>query len=182
MPRGRPTKLTPEFQKAICDSIALTKVTLADCARSLGIDDSTVFRWLEKGKKARAGPYRDFYDAVTKARADGTKMLLARIATAGREPKHWQANVALLAMTEPAYAPQVRVRVTEELTNAVKRLEEEFANEPDILDRAYAALIGGHRGGEASGPGPGPARPNDSGSQTVQPPQAEPEAGGVPPA
>lgn len=165
--RGRPPRLTEELQTAICLAIRTTKMSLADCAESSGVSIAAVYKWLEKGKKAKRGPYRDFFVEVRRARADGTKMLLARIAKAGQEPKHWQANVALLSMTEPQYAPRVRMAVEEQLVEAVERLKVEFSNEPQILERALAAIAGidraqripvddgGAPGGGAGGDGEG---------------------------
>lgn len=139
-PKGRPSLLTKSVQDAICLAIRTTKLSLADCAESCGLDSRTVYKWLQEGKKADNGPYRDFFVEVKRARADGSKMLLARIAKAGTEPKHWQANVALLAMTEPQYAPRVHVEVERQLTVAIEALRKEFETEPEILHRAMKAL------------------------------------------
>lgn len=115
-------------------------MTLDDCAASCGLASSTVREWVVRGDRERTGPYRDFAVAIRRARADGSKMLLARIALAGTQDRHWQANAALLAMTEPQYAPKVRVAVEEQLTAAADRLSQEFASEPGILRRALRAL------------------------------------------
>lgn len=180
-PVGRPSKLTPEVQAAIVMAIRCTKLSLADCGRSLGLPVTAISDWLHRGRAETSGIFHGFAVAVTQARADGTKMLLARIAKAGQEPKHWQANVALLSMTEPSYAPRVRAVVVEELTDAVKRLEEEFRNEPELLDRATAALAGEHRSATALAPqdGEDDGAVAASGEAVLTAPTA-PEAEGIP--
>jgi hypothetical protein len=66
---GRPGKLTPEVQKKLVDA------TRAGCYRRVacgyaGVTLRTVERWTRKGKRARQGPYRDFYESMRKAEAD----------------------------------------------------------------------------------------------------------------
>lgn len=130
--RGRPSLLSKEVQEAICLAIRTTKLSLSDCAESCGLEPRTVYQWLEDGKKADNGPLRDFYVEVKRARADGSKMLLARIAKAGQEPKRWQANATLLAMTEPQYAPKVRMHVEEQLQAVLDAIEKKFADRPEL--------------------------------------------------
>ena len=139
-PKGRPSKLNPQLQEAICVAIRTTKMSLGDAAVSCGVSDKSVFNWVKLGKKQTKGIYHDFFLAVKRARADGTKMLLARIAKAGTENKHWQANAHLLSVTEPQYSPRVRVSVEKELSGAVDRLEKEFAGEPALLERVLTCL------------------------------------------
>ncbi len=139
-PLGRPTLLSKEIQDAICLAIRTTKMSMSDCAESAGLEPATVYKWMAVGKKESSGPFHDFFIEVKRARADGSKMLLARIAKAGQDPKHWQANAALLAMTEPQYAPKVRLAVEEQLEAAVDALTREFADEPDALQRALRAI------------------------------------------
>lgn len=132
-PKGRPSLLSKQVQDAICLAIRTTKLSLRDCAESAGLEPDTVYGWMETGKKADNGPYRDFFLEVKRARADGSKMLLARIAKAGQDPKHWQANAAILAMTEPQYAPKVRMHVEEQLQAALDALAKKFADRPELL-------------------------------------------------
>ena len=147
--RGRPSKLNPQLQEAICVAIRTTKMSLRDAATSCGIDEGTAYDWMEKGRKSQKGPHREFYLAVKRARADGTKMLLARIAKAGTENKHWQANAHLLSVTEPQYSPRVRVSVEKELSQAIDRVEKEFAAEPELLARVLACLASDNEEEEA---------------------------------
>ena len=51
--RGRPTKLTPEAQRAICESIALS-IPNKYAAEEAGIDEDTFALWMRKGRAGRA--------------------------------------------------------------------------------------------------------------------------------
>lgn len=139
---GRPTKLTPKLQAAVCKVIRDTKLSLVDCGRSLGLSDNTITDWLTRGRAEESGPFHDFAVAIERARAEGSKRLLARVAEAGKVQKHWQANMALLSVTEPQYAPRVRVEVGKQLGAAVERVTAEFAGEPQLLERVLVALVG----------------------------------------
>lgn len=140
--RGQPTKLTPEIQDAICDAIRSTKISITDAARCLGIHRDTINGWVNRGTQESSGIYFDFSVAVAAARAEGSRMLLHRMAEAGKDPKHWQACKELLAITEPQYAPRVRVQVEGQLKEAYERLKAAFANEPTVLERIISALAG----------------------------------------
>jgi hypothetical protein len=77
---GRPSKLTPELQQQICTAIARGHYATTACAAA-GVGEATYFRWLELGsdhlekrgdrrvRVAAASPYREFREAVEKAKA-----------------------------------------------------------------------------------------------------------------
>lgn len=69
MTRGRKTKLTPLLQKTICDAICAGNYAETSAAYA-GIVKSTYYHWLERGKSAKSGIYKDFSDAIKKAEAD----------------------------------------------------------------------------------------------------------------
>lgn len=61
-------KLTDEVQDYICDLLGDgSPITVA--AAAVGINPRTFYDWMEKGREARRGKYRDFYDAVEIAKA-----------------------------------------------------------------------------------------------------------------
>jgi hypothetical protein len=68
MATGRPGKLTPEVQKRLTDAIAAGNYRQPACDYA-GIDRRTFTNWLRKGKRAKRGLYRDFYQAVIEAEA-----------------------------------------------------------------------------------------------------------------
>ncbi len=69
MPGGRPSKLTPERQERIVELIRAGNY-MEIAAQAAGIDVSTLYRWLQRGEKARSGKYRQFRDAVMRARVE----------------------------------------------------------------------------------------------------------------
>jgi len=96
---GRPSKLTPETQKLFVDAIAAGNY-VATAAELAGIGQSTYYRWLEQGKTATRGRYREFWDAVKKAEAQAEAVRVARIARAGGEG-NWQADAWYLERRYP---------------------------------------------------------------------------------
>jgi hypothetical protein len=87
---GRTPKLTPEAQKAILDAVAAGTPRKYAAARA-GVDDSTVRRWVGRGRAETSGQFRTFYTALKKAEADGIAARVARIAKAGQGGV-WQAD------------------------------------------------------------------------------------------
>ena len=73
---GRPSKLTGEVQQKIVFAIANGNA-LETAAQYAGIDPSTLFRWMQKGKKGWK-PYCEFRKAIEKAR---TEIEMSHVAT-----------------------------------------------------------------------------------------------------
>jgi hypothetical protein len=71
---GRPTKLTPQVQKRICDAI-LRGHTYEIACRLGGISDETLSTWREKGEKG-IEPYAGFLGAFTRAVDDHENEML----------------------------------------------------------------------------------------------------------
>jgi hypothetical protein len=88
MPTGRPTVLTPDVQRRICDAIAAGN-TRHDAAEYAGVGASTVRTWLAKGRRQHRGKFRAFLTAVKKAEADAVVRNVAIIQKAGTTK--WQA-------------------------------------------------------------------------------------------
>ena len=63
---GRPTKLTPDVQKRLCDALRAGNTRQAAAAYA-GVHRSQFYRWLERGEKAKRGKFRDFRDTATRA-------------------------------------------------------------------------------------------------------------------
>ncbi len=80
---ARPTKLTPEIQQKIGDSVSLG-LTYALAANSAGITYQTFNQWMQRGKNSTYGEYFNFYQHVTKRNADGARKLLERLNSAAK--------------------------------------------------------------------------------------------------
>lgn len=95
---ARPTKLTPQVQKRICDLLAAgnTRRAAAECA---GITDRTLYAWLQRGEVAKSGPFLQFLRAVEKAEAEAEAVSVLTIRQAARES--WQAAAWWLERRRP---------------------------------------------------------------------------------
>ncbi|HLN31693.1 MAG TPA: hypothetical protein VK395_28390 [Gemmataceae bacterium] len=76
--QGRRTKLTPQLLAEITKRIAAGNDP-AVAAQSAGIANSTFYRWLARGRRARRGQFRAFYEAIRKAESDAEVQDLAII-------------------------------------------------------------------------------------------------------
>jgi hypothetical protein len=149
---GRPTKLTVELQKAICDAIQGGCYVETACLDS-GIDESTYYRWLEKGKAGQQ-PYRDFRDAIKKAEAHCEKLAVGTVLRVAFDPENpnWQAAMTYLERRHPERWGR-RDRLRAELTGK---------NEGPLQVQTYdhlsleelAALAAGSAAGTPSAEGP----------------------------
>jgi hypothetical protein len=74
--RGRPTKLTPAITEAVANLIRSGNF-ISTAADFIGVDRSSIFGWLKRGKNDDRGLYRDFFDAVRHAEARWTASLVA---------------------------------------------------------------------------------------------------------
>lgn len=92
------SKLTPETQSRICELIEDGNYARV-AAEAAGISESTFYSWLEQGKEARSGKYREFLESVTRAEAASEQKLLAIWRSAA--PQDWRAARDLLARRFP---------------------------------------------------------------------------------
>lgn len=60
-----------EMLKAVCKLLAQGVTDRETCAQ-IGISPQTFYTWLQKGSVEQAGVYREFLDAVTRARSEAT--------------------------------------------------------------------------------------------------------------
>ena len=88
MSTGRPSALTPEVQRRLCDAIAAGN-TRNDAAEYAGVGESTLRRWLAQGRRRRSGKFRALLAAVKKAEADAVVRNVAIIQKAAATS--WQA-------------------------------------------------------------------------------------------
>lgn len=108
---GRPTLLNDDVQDTIVTAVRLG-MYLDDAASMAGISRQTLFRWLAWGRDAnereeggetlndRDTLYRDFCDAVEKARADAVMRNVGIIQKAAQDGS-WQASAWYLERTNP---------------------------------------------------------------------------------
>lgn len=178
---GAPTKLTPQAQKTFVKIIRNSGFYRDACA-AIGIEDSTLARWRERGAKGEQ-PYRGFCEALLKAEIDRRQSYLEESKKRGAKKQdakeiHWRA-----AVTDPdQFSIKHHVVVQQQLDAAIARLKEEFSGEPDILERALGAIAGESRGrgvgGDAGAEGGG--NPEGGDATGVDPLEAITATAGVP--
>ncbi len=110
---GRPDALTKEAGDAIVGAIR-AGAAIKEAAEHAGIGSTTVYRWLERAEEKKAPPkFREFRDALTRARADAKVSAIAAIRRA--MPEDWRAALAYL---ERRYPEEWARRSHTELTGA----------------------------------------------------------------
>jgi len=97
---GRPSKLTPELAKMICDGIKLGLPLHVAAARA-GVGRSTFFKWKQRAKTAKSGRYKDFGEQLREADAVAQALLVGRIHDASKRPQSWKAAAYLLERRWP---------------------------------------------------------------------------------
>jgi transposase len=103
---ARPTKLSPDLQKAIVDAIRAGNY-METAAAFAGVAKQTFYNWLRRGRRARSGRYREFVDAVKKALAEAEvrDLEVIRQAATGTGPfeenPQWQAAAWRLERRNP---------------------------------------------------------------------------------
>lgn len=151
---GAPTKLTPALQRDFMRVIRRSGF-LRDACAVVGITEETLSRWRHWGAAGKE-PYRGFCEALKRAEVDRRQEYLRESERRGKkrnDPREiqWRA-----AVTDPeVFSIKHHVVVQQQLDAAVVRLKEEFAGEPEILERALSAIAGESRGagvGGAAGP------------------------------
>ncbi|NMP20749.1 hypothetical protein [Sulfobacillus harzensis] len=98
MPRGRPSKLTPERQKKLVDAIRAGNYYETACTYA-GIDYTTFRLWMQKGEAREAKKYSDFFEAITRAEAEAESRAVALWQKA--MPEDWRAAQMFLERRHP---------------------------------------------------------------------------------
>lgn len=96
---SRQTKLTPEVQSLIVDAIRNGNY-METAAQAVGVDQATVWRWMQRGADEEQGIYCEFRKAVESARADAEKRDLDIITRAAHDGS-WQAAAWKLERRTP---------------------------------------------------------------------------------
>lgn len=95
---GRPSSFNQTKAQAIIDAIAAGNYFEAACGAA-GVPYNTFRRWMIKGKKARRGSFREFWEKVKKAEADAELAVVSKWQE--HMPENWQACRDFLARRHP---------------------------------------------------------------------------------
>ena len=82
--RGRKSTLTADRMEKLLGCVRRGLSNKHACMVA-GISETTFYRWIEKGKHAKRGPYRDFWDSLQAAHAHFEKFHLKAIARSSLE-------------------------------------------------------------------------------------------------
>lgn len=93
---GRPSKLTPERHKRIVDLIEAGNYP-ETAAGACGVSKTAFYAWMAKGREAKSGKYREFWEDVQRAREAAEAELVATVKLAARDD--WRAASWMLERT-----------------------------------------------------------------------------------
>lgn len=96
---GPKLKLTPETQEKICNEIK-RGLPVSHAAELAGITQRTYYNWYNKGKNAKSGRFKEFYNKIEEAKAYGIALRVENIRKAG-ESGTWQADAWWLERMDP---------------------------------------------------------------------------------
>ena len=91
-------KLTDELCDNICKDIK-EGVPIVHASVANGISTSTFYSWYDKGKEAKSGKYKKFYDEINEARSVAVTLRAKRVYKAGETS--WQADAWWLERVDP---------------------------------------------------------------------------------
>lgn len=89
-----------KFNDDIVDQLCKARengLNITDCANLSNIDRQTLYNWLDKGKKAKSGKYKKFYEKFQKANSKFKFYHLDKIT----KDESWQASAWILERTFP---------------------------------------------------------------------------------
>ena len=89
---------------------------------SHGIDESTFYVWYNKGKNAKSGKYKKFYEQVNEARSAAVTLRAKRVYKAGETS--WQADAWWLERMVPeSFGRKDKMEVKSDNTNTNVNME-----------------------------------------------------------
>jgi transposase len=80
-PRGRPSKYPPEFQRDAVAMVLDEERSIADVARSIGVNEGTLGNWVAKARRERSvgvGVNGDVRAELAELRAEVTQLRMER--------------------------------------------------------------------------------------------------------
>ena len=91
-------KLTDQLCDEICNDIK-AGVPIKHASISHGISESTFYNWFDKGRDAKSGKFKKFYDKIQEAKSVAITLRARRIYKAGES--NWQADAWWLERVDP---------------------------------------------------------------------------------
>jgi hypothetical protein len=130
---GRPT---PELVDELARLLRAGNY-LATAAHAVGVDSHDLDAWLAKGARDTRGVYRELYNGVRKARAEGEARHVATIALAASQGD-WKASAYLLERQYPERWARASQRETANAEPALPSTSDPFAEVDELATRRGA--------------------------------------------
>ena len=132
--------MATKFNQDICNDLCHLYgqgLSQTDCADIVGINRKTLYRWIEKGKKAKSGKYRQFYLQWRKAKAEYKRMHISHI----NNSPSWLAHQYMLQVMDPetfvvAEKQEMETTVKADITADVDMTNEEIHEKEKYLFQA----------------------------------------------
>lgn len=127
-------KLNNQLSKAICADIK-AGAPMKHSAIAHGISERTFYDWYNKGKKAKSGRFKNFYDDVEEAKSQAILLRARRIYKAGNTT--WQADAWWLERVAPKeFGRHDKLSLDGDLKHEHKNIKNLFNEEliDEILD------------------------------------------------
>ena len=133
------TKLTDKLAEDIITAIE-NGANFKDAAIYNGITEQTFYNWLNKGKKAKGGKFKEFYERMEEAKIKNKIFHITNINKAGK--KDWKASAWRLERMYPEeYAkPEIQNNIQIENKNKINSNNNYNKKLDDIMDKAIEEI------------------------------------------
>ena len=138
---ARKTKLTPELQRDILQVLE-AGATIKDACHFVGIDESTYYKWIQRGEKGKSGLYFEFVKSAQKAIASGSVDAVALIRKAAKT--QWQAAAWFLERKNPqewARRTKVEIDISKDARAKLQELKALTSAHGHDLAHLFEAMI-----------------------------------------
>jgi transposase len=136
LPKGRPSKFTPEIKDSICEYISQGNYLDTSC-RLAGIDYTTFRGWMVKGEQEGKGEYFEFLRQVRLAEAQAEAERVRLILQAGRLDD-WKANAWYLERKYPerwGKKDQLDAKIQSQHTETTElKIEQQIETDPETVE------------------------------------------------
>ena len=134
--RGRTSKLQNLPAEVYDRMLQLIKLGATDraAAASIGVRPETFYVWLRKGKQAKSGKYRVFYDDVMQARAHA--QVTAELEVKRKNPEFWLAR----GPAKHDWSQKQEIDIHQQLEVEASRIESRRPAPLASLGKAFAIL------------------------------------------
>jgi transposase len=136
LPKGRPSKFTPEIKQSICEHISAGNYLDTAC-RLAGVDYTTFRGWMVKGEQEGKGDYFEFLRQVRLAEAQAEAERVRLILNAGKYDD-WKANAWYLERKYPerwGKKEQLDAKIQSQHTETKEyKIEQQIETDPETAE------------------------------------------------